>query len=243
MRNNLFFSTVLVLILATSFVFAGGPQVKLIPREIQPARVDGTSSDDLIELDLSGFARSPEDSPVSTSSISNIISTAMKIVVRINGVVIKTFSRTNIPPIISVFAGGGNDEIIFDADVSRFTILKLHGGEGDDTIQSEQHINLTNPLCQSGVTYKRTEIIGSFGDDDMYGGCGDDFVSGFAGNDTINVGGNGYDLVWGGPDNDDIIAWTGDDVDCGDDVGDILRYLASAGSPPTYTDCANIEPF
>ena len=86
-------------------------------------------------------------------------------------------------------------------------------------------------------------IIGDFGDDNIYAGCGDDFVNGFAGNDVINVGGNGYDSVWGGPGDDDVIAWAGDDVDCGDDAGDILRYLASAGSPPTYTDCANIEPF
>jgi Ca2+-binding RTX toxin-like protein len=143
---------------------------------------------------------------------------------------------------IEVFTGGGNDKFVVSVDTLtvrtlgglisrtyRLQDLVVHGGDGNDTIQTgrgNDRILGDNQLPRNppptnndgddviNAGAGNDTIAGGGGSDKLSGGEGNDSIDGDAGEDAID-GGNGNDRMDGGDGGDTIAGGTGPD---GNDV-------------------------
>jgi Ca2+-binding RTX toxin-like protein len=113
-------------------------------------------------------------------------------------------------------------------DPAQFHLLKIHGGDGNDTIDLSAWGAAVNGVYVSGDEGNDT-LIGSQGADHLYGGSGTDILYGQGGNDQLDVrydefdetqgraaddqvfGGNGADSVYMDPTSDDLLDRTDED--------------------------------
>jgi Ca2+-binding RTX toxin-like protein len=159
-----------------------------------------------------------------------------------------------------IYAGNGNDFII-----GGFGIDTIYGGDGNDTISWDNWLKgLSVDLASQRVYfngdggseyfYSIENVVGSRGNDRMYGdylnnvlsgNAGDDQIYGRDGNDTLKgdagsdqlFGGNGSDtldgglgndLIYGESENDSIVGSVGNDAIDGGNGTDMLNYSALA---------------
>jgi uncharacterized secreted protein with C-terminal beta-propeller domain len=105
-----------------------------------------------------------------------------------------------------------NGEVVDTRRLSAVRLVRISGGNGDDTIT----VDLPD---STGI---RTRLLGGAGNDTILGGAGRDRIRGGSGNDTLN-GGGGDDAVAGGAGDDSLVGAAGDDRLHGDDGDDTLR--------------------
>lgn len=116
----------------------------------------------------------------------------------------------------SLLGSNGNDTLIggLGADI-------LSGGDGwgTDTVDysdasSAVTVNLENGTASGGagndILKGIEQVNGSFFNDTLIGGTGDNWLWGFDGNDVL-VGGDGFDSLEGGSENDTLTGGAGDD--------------------------------
>ncbi|NTV15493.1 MAG: calcium-binding protein [Desulfobulbaceae bacterium] len=114
--------------------------------------------------------------------------------------------------LINLMATSGDDNVnlLWNLEGASF-----YAGEGNDTITTGLHSNLTisggegNDTISSG--YGPDVISGDAGDDWISSGSGDDVLSGGDGNDAI-IAGVGNDTITGGSGNDHLEGGAGDDT-------------------------------
>ncbi|MEZ6098533.1 MAG: S8 family serine peptidase [Pirellulaceae bacterium] len=112
---------------------------------------------------------------------------------------------------IEALAGGGNDRIIVDSEITVPTFLD--GGDGNDVLvggsgPNEIHGGKGNDELSGGPL---NDILnGGEGNDYIYGGAGNDSIDAGDGDDEVNAG-EGNDLVLGGDGNDRIVGEAGND--------------------------------
>jgi hypothetical protein len=125
-----------------------------------------------------------------------------------------------------VIQGGAGDDVIrVNNFTGNFTVEKIDGGAGSNTIAGTQY---SDSIDLSGTELVNIGLID--------GGLGNDTITGSAGNDTI-IGGTGADVLAGGLGNDTYIV---------DVTGDVITEAVSAGTDTvlasaTYTLGANVE--
>lgn len=118
----------------------------------------------------------------------------------------------------TIFAGQG-DDTVYGGTGNDF----VDGGPGDDTIFGEQGNDTLIGGDGDDVIHGGSgndTIFGDAGDDSLHGGTGDDVIFGGDGDDIIR-GGAGNDTLFGGAGNDTIRGGDGNDTifgDAGDDV-------------------------
>jgi Ca2+-binding RTX toxin-like protein len=151
--------------------------------------------------------------------------------------------------------GLGNDTYIVDSLSDKAVEL---AGEGTDTVLTaialyrlgENVENLTFTYAGEGIgkvmgNAQANVLTGAAGADTLLGLDGDDTLLGLGGNDNVN-GGAGNDLLNGGTGVDTLIGGFGDDRFIVDNVGDVVREGAGAGtdrveSSVTFTLGAYVE--
>ena len=104
-------------------------------------------------------------------------------------------------------------------DINNVSLIDVHGGAGNDTIQLDE---TNGPLPAA-------HLFGGNGDDLLLGGSGNDVLSGDNGNDFLN-GSGGADLLTGGDGDDLLLGGAGSDQVRGDDGNDVLVWNAGDGS-------------
>ncbi|MCX2922360.1 calcium-binding protein [Streptomyces sp. NEAU-W12] len=139
------------------------------------------------------------------------------------------------PDRIDVLLGDGNDKI------AAFTpgIGTVSGGPGDDELHAHTaravlggagNDMVMGPAALHGGD-GTDHLMGDSGNQQMWGGRGDDMIEGYGGDDTVHagpgddhaMGGDGRDLVLGGPGNDTLDGEGGDDIVCGGTGKDVLE--------------------
>src|SRR5947208_6052029 len=89
--------------------------------------------------------------------------------------------------LIKVFAGDGNDRVVFQETLGALPKASVSGGNGNDT------------------------LIGTAGNDTLNGDAGNDVLSGLGGDDQL-LGGSGNDTLTGGAGTDQASGQAGDDL-------------------------------
>jgi Ca2+-binding RTX toxin-like protein len=139
------------------------------------------------------------------------------------------------PDRIDVFLGDGNDTI------AAFTpgIGTVSGGPGDDELHAHTARTVRGDAGNDMVMGPAAlhggdgmdHLMGDSGNQQMWGGRGDDMIEGYGGDDTVHAGpgddhatgGDGRDIVLGGPGNDTLDGEGGDDLVCGGTGKDALE--------------------
>ncbi|MGH2724512.1 MAG: calcium-binding protein [Actinomycetota bacterium] len=115
--------------------------------------------------------------------------------------------------VIAIFPGGFdlNDDGDQDLTTTGVPSFVVHGGGGPDRL-----------LVERGVATPSLELHGQAGKDVVRGGDGDDVLLGGPGDDEVR-GGLGADLLLGGPDDDVLSGGGGEDELRGEEGDDVLR--------------------
>ncbi|MFF8451552.1 calcium-binding protein [Streptomyces leeuwenhoekii] len=139
------------------------------------------------------------------------------------------------PDRIDVFLGDGNDT------VAAFTpgVGTVSGGPGDDELHAHTARTVLGGAGNDMVMGPAAlyggdgmdHLMGDSGNQQMWGGRGDDMIEGYGGDDTVHagsgddhaMGGDGRDIVLGGPGNDTLDGEGGDDLVCGGTGKDALE--------------------
>ncbi|MEV7106181.1 calcium-binding protein [Streptomyces atroolivaceus] len=139
------------------------------------------------------------------------------------------------PDRIDVSLGDGNDTI------AAFTpgIGTVSGGPGDDELHAHTaHMVLGgagNDMVMGPAALHGGDgtdhLMGDSGNQQMWGGRGDDMIEGYGGDDTVHagpgddhaMGGDGRDVILGGPGNDTLDGEGGDDLVWGGTGKDTLE--------------------
>ena len=144
----------------------------------------------------------------------------------------------------TIYGGAGDD--ILQGGVGYDV---LDGGEGVDTVSYEgETAGVTIALAGAGYAYflrsdgsdydyilNVENIIGSEGNDALYGDSGANRLEGGGGNDYL-VGGAGDDIIEGGADDDTLIGGAGDDTLRGGAGDDTIVFSASFDTTPAGLD-------
>ncbi|CAM5330461.1 calcium-binding protein [Streptomyces atroolivaceus] len=120
------------------------------------------------------------------------------------------------PGIGTVSGGPGDDEL------HAHTAHMVLGGAGNDMVMG--------PAALHGGD-GTDHLMGDSGNQQMWGGRGDDMIEGYGGDDTVHagpgddhaMGGDGRDVILGGPGNDTLDGEGGDDLVCGGTGKDTLE--------------------
>ena len=139
------------------------------------------------------------------------------------------------PDRIDVFLRDGNDTI------AAFTpgIGTVSGGPGDDELHAHTARTVLggtgNDMVMGPAALHGGDgmdhLMGDSGNQQMWGGRGDDMIEGYGGDDTVHagpgddhaMGGDGRDIVLGGAGNDTLDGEGGDDFVCGGTGKDALE--------------------
>jgi Ca2+-binding RTX toxin-like protein len=139
------------------------------------------------------------------------------------------------PDRIDVSLGDGNDTI------AAFTpgVGTVSGGPGDDELHAHTARTVLggagNDMVMGPAALHGGDgmdhLMGDSGNQQMWGGRGDDMIEGYGGDDTVHagpgddhvMGGDGRDIVLGGPGNDTLDGEGGDDLVCGGTGEDTLE--------------------
>ncbi|WP_305125246.1 calcium-binding protein [Streptomyces odontomachi] len=139
------------------------------------------------------------------------------------------------PDRIDAFLGDGDDTIAaFDPAVDT-----VSGGPGDDTLHAHTARTVlggsgNDMVMGPGVLYGgdgMDDLMGDDGNQQMWGGRGDDMIEGYGGDDVVYggpgddhaMGGDGRDIVLGGPGDDTLDGEGGDDLVSGGPGNDTVE--------------------
>ena len=197
---------------------AGKGQQVISLGDASSLRIDGTSQNDLLNLDFTQMS-----APKLTEIVVNGLDGADRIT--LTGV---TRSYTGS---LTIDGGAGNDSIFVATSVKQGVQLlggdgndTLSGGSGNDTIdggagQDDLRGNAGNDLIRGGDG--NDTINGGSGDDTIGGGAGNDRINGGAGNDAL-AGGDGNDTIYGDSGNDTLLGEAGNDYLQGGSGNDLV---------------------
>ncbi|MFI8194181.1 calcium-binding protein [Streptomyces sp. NPDC085946] len=139
------------------------------------------------------------------------------------------------PDRIDALLGDGDDTI------AAFTpgIGTVSGGPGDDELHAHTARTVLGDAGNDMVMGPAAlhggdgtdHLMGDGGNQQVWGGRGDDMIEGYGGDDTVHagpgddhaMGGDGRDIVLGGPGNDTLDGEGGDDLVCGGTGEDALE--------------------
>lgn len=173
-------------------------------------RIDGTTTNDRLNLDLSR---------VGSSNLAEVFLNGL------DGADRLTLSAVNrsFGGLVAIDGGDGNDSIIVATSVQYG--VQLLGGDGNDSLVG----GAGNDTAEGGAG--RDDLRGGSGNDLLLGGDHNDTLNGGNGSDTLSggtghdrlAGGNDNDAMSGGEGNDSMYGGNGDDTLIGGDGDDMLR--------------------
>jgi hypothetical protein len=159
----------------------------------------------------------------------NAGATAGSIAVKLNGVIVGTFTPTGS---LAVRGGDGNDYITVMAGTALSAMLE--GGSGNDVLTGGGGDDLL--IGGDG----NDTLKGANGNDRLFGEAGNDLISGDNGDDVIS-GGDGADTMLGGAGMDLVIGGDGADALSGNASEDILIAASTSYDTPTSANLAALD--